>query len=746
LVIMGRAGNRSKKSNKNSTAELNIGKTLDKRTSEPHNKKRSVLKDLLFGLIVCLIFFAAIEGVLRLTGFSIPPASDDSFVGFSGIKPLFTVTDGIANVSKEKLRFFNPSSFKANKPRGVFRVFTFGGSSTYGHPFDGRTSFSRWLKDLLVAAFPDRDFEVINAGGISYASYRIVPLMRETLSFQPDLFVVYTGHNEFLETRTYSGLMRQGRVLLNVRTMLERLRVYQAIQAAMNPFLKMFASELPEKKEVGDASSLKGRTSNKPILKDEVSAILDRSAGLELYHRDEAFAKAVAEHFNQNLRIMVELAEKHSVPIIFVDPPSNIKDFSPFKSEFSASTKPPERKEITENLTKGYRRLDEGNPQAALELVGPIVQLDPLYAETRFLRGRALLALGRYPEAREEFILAKDLDICPLRCTSSIRNQILAVAKDLNVSLVPFQAFIERRATQLADMIGIPGNESFMDHVHPTIELHQILADLILDKMCDLGLVPKQSLTTERKKEVFSKGIDGLDPSFMATKDLNLAKTLRWAGKKQEAFEALQRVVSVMDGNPEVHKMLGAYYLEDNKHEKAIEEYTQAVRLSNYDPQLEFSLAVAYYRSGKVSEAVKLYEKLAATKDSLPEVYGNLAMIYLEQGNPAKSKDVIEDGTTRFPNAPELFAPSSLANALTGNIARALPLMLKAIEYEPGNAGLYYNLAGMYALEGHYDKALDALDSAVSKGYNNLSKLMNDPVFNNLRSLPRFKSIVEGAD
>ncbi len=743
---MSKVGNRSKKSKRNSTAGLNISKTSDERPSEAPTKKRSFLKDLLFGFIVCLVFFAAIEGILRLAGFSIPPVSDDPFVGFSGIKPLFTVTDGIAEVSKEKLRFFNQASFKANKPLGVFRIFTFGGSTTYGHPFDGRTSFSRWLKDLLDASFPDREFEVINAGGISYASYRIVPLMRETLSFQPDLFVVYTGHNEFLETRTYSGLMRQGRLLLNVRAVLERLRVYRAIQSALNPFLKMFASEGPGKKVTGDRSGLKDETSNKPILKDEVSAILDRSAGLQLYHRDEDFAKTVAEHFNHNLRSMVDLAEKHSVPIILVDPPSNTKDFSPFKSEFSASTKAGEKKEIRENLTKSYRRLSEGNLQAALELVDAIVPVDPFYAETRFLRGRVLLGLERYPEAKEEFVMARDLDVCPLRCTSPIRNQILMVAKDLNVPIVPFQAFVEHRAAQLTDMSGIPGNESFLDHVHPTIELHQLLATLILDRMSDMGLVPQHALTTARKEEVFSKGIEELDPSFMATKDLNLAKTLRWAGKKREAFEALQRVVSVMDDNPEVHKMLGAFYLEDDKHEKAIEEYSKAVRLSNYDPQLEFSLAVAYYRSGKTSEAVKLYEKLARGKDSLPEVYANLAMVYLEQGNPERSLNVIEEGTRRFPDAPELFAPRSLANALTGNTAKAVPLMLKAIEYEPGNAGLYYNLAGMYALEGHYDKALDALGSAVSKGYNNLHKLMSDPVFNNLRSLPRFKDIVERAD
>ena len=53
------------------------------------------------------------------------------------------------------------------------------------------------------AADPSRRWEVINAGGISYASYREAKLVEEIARYQPDLVLVYSGHNEFLEERTY---------------------------------------------------------------------------------------------------------------------------------------------------------------------------------------------------------------------------------------------------------------------------------------------------------------------------------------------------------------------------------------------------------------------------------------------------------------------------------------------------------------------------------------------------------------
>ncbi len=180
---------------------------------------RSLWKDIVWGMAVCVVFFALVEAGLRVAGWpDRPPQDEDPFVGFSALQPLFAVKDGIASVSPAKLRFFNAASFRVHKPPDTLRVFCFGESTTYGHPFDGRTAFPRWLGDLLKAACPAKTAEVINAGGISYASYRIVHLVREALAYQPDLMVICMGHNEFLERRTYAKLFDQGGTVIAVRS------------------------------------------------------------------------------------------------------------------------------------------------------------------------------------------------------------------------------------------------------------------------------------------------------------------------------------------------------------------------------------------------------------------------------------------------------------------------------------------------------------------------------------------------
>ena len=56
-------------------------------------------------------------------------------------------------------------------------------------------------------ADPTPHWEVINAGLLSYGSYRVAMVMEELITYEPDLFIVYTGHNEFLERRTYKEII-----------------------------------------------------------------------------------------------------------------------------------------------------------------------------------------------------------------------------------------------------------------------------------------------------------------------------------------------------------------------------------------------------------------------------------------------------------------------------------------------------------------------------------------------------------
>src|SRR2546423_5651298 len=151
--------------------------------------KLALWKKVLFCAITCGGFFIVVELGLALVGVHPILYQRDPYVGFSSRMPLFVhdpeSKDPTAMVTaKNKQRIFNFQRFSNPKAPKTFRIFCIGGSTTYGHPYDDKTSFCGWLRAALPKADPSRHWEVINCGGISYASYRAALLMEELIQYQ----------------------------------------------------------------------------------------------------------------------------------------------------------------------------------------------------------------------------------------------------------------------------------------------------------------------------------------------------------------------------------------------------------------------------------------------------------------------------------------------------------------------------------------------------------------------------------
>ncbi|NOY57484.1 MAG: hypothetical protein GXO75_00930 [Calditrichaeota bacterium] len=87
--------------------------------------------------------------------------------------------------------------FEYKKSAKIFRIFCLGGSTTAGFPYQYNATFSSLLYDRLHLLFPDRNFEVINVGISAINTFSVSDFTHELVHYQPDLFLIYMGHNEF---------------------------------------------------------------------------------------------------------------------------------------------------------------------------------------------------------------------------------------------------------------------------------------------------------------------------------------------------------------------------------------------------------------------------------------------------------------------------------------------------------------------------------------------------------------------
>ena len=193
---------------------------------------------------------------------------DDPFVTYKSVRPLFSLSDdGLRyKIHESRLDWFYPDSFAAKKGDDTFRIFCIGESTTGGSPFTIETAYSTWLKLSRDAADPTRNWEVVNCGGISYASYRLSPIFDEILKYEPDLIVIYSGQNEFLEDRTYDHLKDVPDSLIHGYQVASHFRTFNLLRKTYLDFTKDPVHRAYE---------------NRPVLAEEVDALLEHQGGME---------------------------------------------------------------------------------------------------------------------------------------------------------------------------------------------------------------------------------------------------------------------------------------------------------------------------------------------------------------------------------------------------------------------------------------------------------------------------------
>lgn len=476
-----------------------------KKSSRRSGRPRFILFHLgaMFVVLSPLVLF---ELVLRL--FVAAPAihPDDPYVSFSGISPLFVLnsTGERFETAEERLDGFRPQSFAARKNPETLRLFCLGGSTVQGRPYSVESSFTTWLKLNVDAARPGTDHEIVNCGGISYASYRLVPIMRELLAYEPDLFIIYTGHNEFLEDRTYGRLKKMPSLLIRLHRVLLNLRSY----SLAHQFLSGHR-----------AGRMDHGRSSKTVLPTEVQAMLDFQDGLESYHRDEVWRQGTIRHFRHNLDTMVRMSRSAGVPVILVNPVTNLKDCPPFKSAHRANLSESQRQRVLE-LREQARELDWSDTYGKIRLLEQAVSIDNQHAGLLYLLGKCYARIGRWAEAKKWFVLAKEEDICPLRILEPMHEAIWEIAAQYHVPIVDVKALIEERTEG-----GVPGDEWLLDHVHPNISGHQLIADALYETMEDMEILRTPEGWRVAREELWRHHFSSLDNIYY-TRGIGRLKSL----------------------------------------------------------------------------------------------------------------------------------------------------------------------------------------------------------------------------
>jgi tetratricopeptide (TPR) repeat protein len=632
-----------------------------------------LFKNILFTLIIVASFFVGTEFVLALAGVRPVLLTEDPLVGFSGNVPQFVETsraDGtdVLITAENKLTLFNFQAFPSNKDSNTYRIFCMGGSTTYGRPYTDKVSFCGWLRAYLQAADPSRNWEVINAGGISYASYRVARLMNELKDYQPDLFIVYSGQNEFLEQRSYGALLSIPDWVIDLDATLSGTRIYSAMKLGLD------AIQSGSRQDTHERNKLSG----------EVDEILNHTLGPQSYHRNDVLKHQIITHYRLNMRRMAMIARSVDADIIYVRPAINIKDMSPFKSEHREGLTLQALMQWQALVERAAERQRAGDTDAALVDYRRALDIDDRFADLHYRIGRLLFESGHYIEAEKALRGAVEEDVAPLRILAPMQRIVEEVASSEDAKMVDFADILRREYMEKYGH-AVFGKEYFVDHVHTNMESYRLLGLALFDELVQQGIAaPDASWNEARIEDVRQEVIAGLDPRNEGLTMMNLGRVFDWAGKFEEAHSVLLRALDILGPSPGIYARLAKSSYGLGRREESVKYFREALALDPNDFGTHSRLGMVLAELGELDEAIEQCRTELELHPGYSTGHAGLAKLLGEAGDNVEAQRHFETALQLNPESE--FTHVNFAYFLIGQnrYDEALAHSQEALRIDPG--------------------------------------------------------------
>ncbi|MBK9098600.1 MAG: hypothetical protein IPM14_10905 [bacterium] len=292
----------------------------------------------------------------------------------------------------ERVPSANHNYFDEIKQNKSYRVFIMGGSSAAGFPYSPNGAFSRYIQKRLELLYPDKKIEVVNIAMSAINSYALRDMLPGVLEKQPELIIIYAGHNEYYGALGVGSVETLGdtRFIVNTVIWLNQFKTFELLRNIIKSVSGMFSEPV---KSDGTLMARMSQRQQIPFDSDKYFAGLNQ--------------------FEGNLRDILEMAKDENVPVILGKLVSNLKDQKPFES------------------------ISDKNFPSADEI---------------FTKAKDELAAGNIKSADSLFRFAKDLDVLRWRAPEKFNQIIETLGNEFNFPVVEIDSVMN--AESLSGVVG----------------------------------------------------------------------------------------------------------------------------------------------------------------------------------------------------------------------------------------------------------------------------------------------------
>jgi serine/threonine protein kinase/Flp pilus assembly protein TadD len=218
----------------------------------------------------------------------------------------------------------------------------------------------------------------------------------------------------------------------------------------------------------------------------------------------------------------------------------------------------------------------------------------------------------------------------------------------------------------------------------------------------------------------------------------------------QEHAEAASRKALELDPeSAEAHAAHGLAVSLSKRYDEAAEEFRTATRLNPNLFEPYYFDGRASFERGDFERGAQLFERAAAVRPDDFQSRFFAAQCYaamgLENRTDAAYRTALQSIRRHLelnPDDARAVTMGAVSLCRLGEKCQGLEWADRALAIDPEDAGVSYNVACLFALEGERDRAIHCLQDAVEGGFWHRAWAENDPDLDSLRDDPRFVALL----
>ncbi|OGD19739.1 MAG: hypothetical protein A2W03_13455 [Candidatus Aminicenantes bacterium RBG_16_63_16] len=214
-----------------------------------------------------------------------------------------------------------------------------------------------------------------------------------------------------------------------------------------------------------------------------------------------------------------------------------------------------------------------------------------------------------------------------------------------------------------------------------------------------------------------------------------------------EADRASGRALELDPDLAQAHSARGFTLWLMGRFDEAKTEFETAMRLDPGQVQTAYLYGRACFQRGELALAAKLFEKACRGRDHHEACYF-AAQTHTALGDHEAALGAyrlalraVEKHVQLNPDDARAFTIGAVSLCRLGERQSGLEWAERAIAIDPNDAGIQYNVACLFALEGEKTRAIQSLEAAVRAGFAHRDWVAKDPDLDSLRDDPRFQAL-----